>query len=403
MKHLKSKESANKSPVACPVCRSRDWSEFVVIKEVPIICNQLLLIREDAINVPRGDIRLGFCNCCGHVFNSAFDPGKIQYGQTYENSLHFSPHFREYAKSLAKKLIENHGLYRKDIVEIGCGNGDFLSLLCELGDNNGVGFDPSYDRDKTDNGPGGNFTVIPDFYSERYADYKSDFICCRHVLEHIHSPRDFIKRIRNAVGNRLSTSIYFEVPNVVFTLEGLGIWDLIYEHCNYFCEFSLKYLFNACFFKERDVRDAFGGQFLCIDAFPVEERFYPRAKKEQDIKEIVDYVQMFSEKYYSKLGAWKSKLNNMANSGKRIVIWGAGSKGVTFLNALKVGNEIEYVVDMNPRKSDMYVAGTGHKIVHPEFLRDYRPHTVIIMNPNYLEEIGNIIKEMKISSELILA
>jgi len=403
MKNVTSKESANRNSVACPVCQSRDWSEFVVLKEVPILCNQLLLTREDALSVPRGDIRLGFCSGCGHVFNSAFDPGKIDYSQTYENSLHFSPHFREYAKSLAKRLIENHELYRKDIVEIGCGKGDFLSLLCELGENNGVGFDPSYDRDKADKGLGGHFTVVPDFYSERYADYKADFICCRHVLEHIHSPRDFIKMIRRTVGNQVSTLIFFEVPNIMFTLEGLGIWDLIYEHGNYFSVFSLIYLFNACSFKEKDVKEVFGGQFLCIDALPVRERFHPQAKTKNDVKDIGDYVQTFSEKYYNKLEAWKSELDNMSNAGKRVVIWGAGSKGVTFLNALRARDEIEYVVDMNPRKNDMYIAGTGHKIVQPEFLRSYRPHIVIIMNPNYVEEIDNMMKEMGLSSDIIPA
>jgi SAM-dependent methyltransferase len=402
MKNLTSKELTNIDSVACPVCQSKDWSEFVVIKEVPVICNQLLLTREDALSVPRGDIRLGFCSYCSHVFNSAFEPGKIEYSQTYENSLHFSPHFREYAKSLAKRLIENHGLYRKDIVEIGCGKGDFLSLLCELGENNGVGFDPSYDRNKDSNRLGGPFTVVSDIYSERYADYKADFICCRHVLEHIYSPRDFIKMIRRTVGNRLGTSIFFEVPNIMFTLEGLGIWDLIYEHCNYFSELSLRYLFNTCSFKEKDVKEVFGGQFLCIDALPVEERFHSQAK-ENDVKNIMDYVQTFSEKYYGKLEEWKSELENMANAGKRVVIWGAGSKGATFLNALGVRDEIEYVVDINPRKNNMYVAGTGHKIVQPEFLRNFRPHTVIIMNPNYVEEIDNMIKVMGLSSDLIPA
>ena len=402
MKNPTSKKLTNIDSVVCPVCQSRDWSEFVVIKEVPVICNQLLLTREDALGVPRGDIRLGFCSCCGHVFNSAFDPRKIEYDQVYENSLHFSPHFQKYAKSLAKRLVKNHELYRKDIVEIGCGNGDFLSLLCELGQNNGVGFDPSYDGDNNSSRHGGHFTVIPDLYSERYADYKADFICCRHVLEHINSPRDFIEMIRRTVGNRLDTSIFFEVPNVMFTLEGLGIWDLIYEHCHYFSEFSLVYLFNACSFKENHVKEAFGGQFLYIDALPVKQRCHSQAKQ-KDVENILGCVQTFSEKYYGKLYAWKSELENMANAGKRVVMWGAGSKGVTFLNALGVRDEVEYVVDINPRKNDMYIAGTGHKIVQPEFLRNYRPHTVIIMNPNYVEEIANMMREMDLSSDLIPA
>ena len=36
------------------------------------------------------------------------------------------------------------GLRGKDIIEIGCGKGEFLLLLCEMGNNRGTGFDPGF-------------------------------------------------------------------------------------------------------------------------------------------------------------------------------------------------------------------------------------------------------------------
>ena len=43
-------------------------------------------------------------------------------------------------------------MHNKNIIEIGCGSGEFIKLLCELGNNKGIGFDPSYkeDRNKSD-------------------------------------------------------------------------------------------------------------------------------------------------------------------------------------------------------------------------------------------------------------
>jgi hypothetical protein len=83
------------------------------------------------------------------------------------------------------------------------------------------------------------------------------------------------------------------------------------------------------------------------------------------------------------------------------VVWGGGSKGVTFLNMLKAQHQIEYVVDLNPRKQGKYVAGTGQKIVPPEFLWEYRPDIVIVMNPIYENEIRQMLNELAIEPILM--
>jgi len=83
------------------------------------------------------------------------------------------------------------------------------------------------------------------------------------------------------------------------------------------------------------------------------------------------------------------------------VIWGAGAKGVTFLNTLNLRDQIEYAVDVNPRKHGMFIAGTGQQIVPPEVLRDYQPDVVIVMNPLYEHEIQQIAKNLGITIECV--
>jgi hypothetical protein len=85
------------------------------------------------------------------------------------------------------------------------------------------------------------------------------------------------------------------------------------------------------------------------------------------------------------------------------VVWGGGSKGVMFLNTLRPERGVEYMVDINPRKRGMYVAGTGQQIVSPEFLRAYRPDTVIIMNAIYGEEIRGQLDRLEVKAEILLA
>ena len=165
----------------CPVCSSGDVNVFFEIYAEPVHCNVLCQTRQSALSTRRGDIRLGFCECCGHIYNVAFDPGVMGYTEEYENSLHFSPSFQDYARQLAAKLVEKHGLFGKDVIEIGCGKGDFLMLLSELGVRSGVGFDSSYVKERQEKSDR-KITFIQDFYSERYSEYAGDMILSRHVL-----------------------------------------------------------------------------------------------------------------------------------------------------------------------------------------------------------------------------
>lgn len=385
----------------CPVCHSTNITVFVEISKVPILCNQICKSRIEAIQAPRADIRLGFCGVCGHIFNLAFEPNRMKYDQDYENSLHFSPYFQEYAKSLATRLLNRYNLYGKDIIEIGCGKGDFLLLLCEQGQNRGIGFDPSYVPKQPIHETDERVAFIKDFYSKKYSSYQADFICCQHVLEHIQYPCEFLTELRESIGNRFDTMIYFEVPNVIFTLRYFGIWDLIYEHCSYFSAGSLAYLLTSCGFKVYTCEKAFDGQFLFVEASPVAGLPNSNCNPWLDLERMANDVENFADRYQKKIMCWRSRFAEIERRKQRAVGWGAGSKGVTFLNTLKIQEQIEYVVDLNPNKHGNYVSGTGQKIVSPEFLLDYQPDIVIVMNPIYCDEIKMIIKKMNISTRVL--
>ncbi|UCC65345.1 MAG: methyltransferase domain-containing protein [Anaerolineae bacterium] len=385
----------------CTVCNAADIVLFFEMPQVPVHCNLLWPRRDQAISAPKGDIRLGFCQDCGHIFNLAFDPALMAYTQDYENSLHFSPRFQDYAESLARRLIERHDLYGKGIIELGCGKGDFLRLLCDLGGNRGFGFDPSYVPEHESEATAERITFIQDFYSERYASHEADFICCRHVLEHVQFPRDFLTGVRNSIGHRSETVVFFEVPNALFTLRDLGIWDLIYEHCSYFNASSLSRLFTLCGFNVHSITEAYDSQFLCIEALPGEGSTKAMDDFGNDMAAMACDVRAFADRYRSKLQAWQRNLARMVCLEQRVVIWGAGSKGVTFLNGLETRDLICYAVDINPRKQGMYLAGSGQQIVPPEFLPEYQPDVVIVMNPIYEDEIRQRIAQLGLTPRIV--
>ncbi|NEO35482.1 MAG: class I SAM-dependent methyltransferase [Moorea sp. SIOASIH] len=385
----------------CPVCASADLDVFFEMLAVPVYCNLLWRSRQTAQNCPKGDIKLGFCPSCGFISNLAFDSTKLGYSQDYENSLHYSARFQDYAQSLAAGLVKRHNLYNKNIIEIGCGKGDFLISLCELGNNRGVGFDPSYVPRSEHQQLQTQVKFVQDFYSQVYQEYQADLICCRHTLEHISNPADLLKPLRQAIGSRLNTVVFFEVPNALDTFRNLAVWDIIYEHCCYFAPSSLGQAFANAGFQVSEIKEAFGGQFLCLEAKPVHGEIPNTYGKPDEIEVLTQDIASFTARFQEKLESWQHKLTTIAQTGKKAVAWGAGSKGVTFLNLLKCQDVIDYIVDLNPRKQGKYVAGTGQEIVPPEFLQDYQPDLVIVMNPIYEEEIRQLCKNLGLTPELI--
>jgi len=357
--------------------------------------------QQDALSFTKGDIVLGFCEECGFISNIAFNPSLRDYSPIYEDQQCFSSTFNAFAQSLASRLVEKYDLHNKEILEIGCGKGDFLALLCELGNNSGVGIDPAYIKDRVNGKVLDRLTFIRDYYSERYADYHGDLICCRHTLEHIPNTAEFLSSVRRAIGDRLDTIVFFEVPDVTRVLRELAFWDIYYEHCSYFSQGSLARLFRSCQFDVIDISKDFGDQYILIEVKPVSRKAEKVHEPEESAKEMAKDVKYFATRCREKLDQWKNRLNELYADGRRVVVWGSGSKCVSFMSTLGVRDEIEYVVDINPFRHGKYLPGIGKKVMSPEILRKYKPDVVIVMNRIYKNEICQMLDDMGLAPEVI--
>lgn len=383
----------------CIACGETAAEVFFDLDRAPVLCNAPCASREEALHFPAGRIALAFCAHCGHVFNAAFDPGLLSYNQQYENSLHYSPCFDTYIRNLAAGLVERFGLRGKDIVEIGCGKGDFLALLCELGDNRGLGFDPSYEPGRVGPAAAGRLRIVRDLYGEAYAHLPCDFLCSRHTLEHLPAPAEFLKMIRRAAGER-SPAVFFEVPNALYTLRQKGIWDIIYEHVSYFWSLPLSKLFTRCGFTVRAVRATYGEQFLCLEASS-DSATDGHCWGGKELERVAADAASFGETFRSVTREAAALLENLEADRRRAVVWGAGSKGVMFLNLFKESPVLDCAVDINPNKQGKYIPGSGHRIVADDALRDSRPDVVLVMNPLYEGEIAKRLAELGVRAELV--
>jgi SAM-dependent methyltransferase len=377
---------------------------MIHIKHVPVFCNVLLDSRQKAVGAESGDIELVFCHTCAHVFNAALEASRMQYSPQYDNTLDYSPTFQKYTRELAHRLVSTYQLRGRDIIEIGCGQGDFLRLLAETGQNRCLGFDPSYDsrQDKSESSSH-RVSIVQDYYSEQYAQHRADFLVCRQVLEHIQKPTAFLKMIQRAGAGRADPVIFAEVPNAMYTLKEAGIWDLIYEHCSYFTALSLSRLFVEAGLDPLNIEKAFGGQYLCIEGRPADtNRSQTPAGSDLSLSDVENAATAFAANYRHTISKWDKMLAGMGRAGARAVVWGAGSKGITFLNVLPGAAAIDFVIDINPHKQGRYVPGTGQQVVSPDRLTDICPDAIIVMNPLYLDEIAQMISDLNLPREVRL-
>ena len=389
------------SDYVCPNCGNKGISIFYEVKNIPLNSCLLLSTQYQALTFPRGDVTLGFCETCGFISNIAFDPSKVDYSPVYEDQQCFSSKFNTFAQKLATHIVEKYDLHNKKIIEIGCGKGDFLASLCDIGQNKGIGIDPAYIDGRIQNAASEQLTFIRDFYSERYASYKGDLICCRHTLEHIPNTAEFVNIVRRSISDCLDTAVLFEVPDAARVLDELAFWDIYYEHCSYFSPGSLARLFRLCNFSITDLYREFDDQYLIIEAKPVTHRSRKKSILEEGVEELAEEVKYFSVHVKDKLTRWKSRLQKLETDKKRVAIWGSGSKCVAFMATLNVKDEIDCVIDINPYRQGKFLPGSGKQIMPPKFLKKLKPEITIVINPAYTNEIQQMLETMEVTTQII--
>jgi SAM-dependent methyltransferase len=381
---------------ACRLCGHGASREFLVRRGVPVHQNLILPTREAARAIPRGDLEMCVCETCGFVFNRAFDPSLLSYGEAYDNDQTCSPEFRAYLDALERRILVERGVRASVVVEVGCGNGAFLERLVrnpEIG-NTGHGFDPAY------RGPD---TAAEGRLRFRRAMYGPDcrvegvaVVICRHVVEHVPEPLALLEDVRGALEHAADPKLFFETPCVDWILQHRVVWDFFYEHCSLFSTRSLAFAFERAGFGVERVGHVFGGQYLWLEAGrPRGESVPPRAG------ETAALSASFSAHDGEVTNAWRRTIGSERRRGP-VALWGAGAKGVTLANLVDPDGElIDCVVDLNPRKQGNFLPGTGHPIVAPEALGPRGVVAAVPMNPNYRDENATILARAGLAVRLV--
>lgn len=369
---------------SCPVCDSKETLTVFKASGIPIYNLQMHRTRASALGVKRGDIHSLFCTRCLFAFNGAFDSKLMDYQVDYESNRGHSQMFVDYLNDLCRRMNRILKLDRKTVVEVGCGDGQFLKLLSRECECKGFGFDPSFRAA----GDEGDLRFSRSYFQPQKFAQSMDALIFRHVLEHQPSPSRFLKPLLPESGD---FDMYVEVPCWEWIVENNSINAFSYEHCSYYTEQSLNEAMRQLGLHSRLILRTFRKEYL--QYFGTNRTGRVRDSDPERKKELLIRG---TERFKENIRRISQELKAMLiKHSPRGVLWGAAGKGTTLLNVLGIDHRsLELVVDSNVRRHGTFIPGTGQKVIAPEELKTVRPEIIFLTNTAYRPEIERRVRPM---------
>lgn len=372
--------------ITCPICNATGCLFILKRERLPVFQNVVYDTEWEALNAPSAPFSLFTCAACGFSFNGEFDEKLVVYDARYDNDV-VSRIFEDYYRSLARILISKFNLYDGEVVDIGCGSGSFLRILCEMSPGiRGIGIDPRCNPTSDQ-----NLTLICDTFDPNYfEDRKIRLVLLRHVLDHIYKPMNFLSTLRAAIGQ---APLFVEVIDLDWIFDNQVFWDFCYEHCNYFTLGTLRSALTLASFEVVEQQRSFGDQYQWSICRTVAGAPNLTAGAAEHIYRALEY----SKTEASRL----QETEHIARRKSGFVLWGMSTKGVVLSNLLS-RKLLRGGVDMNPAKQGRFAPVSGLEIHPPQWLHSLGAgSTVVVMNPNYRDEVAKILQSVGVEKELL--
>ncbi|MFH1450802.1 MAG: class I SAM-dependent methyltransferase [archaeon] len=306
----------------------------------------------------------------------------IIYGESETSATSFSPSMIDHRKGQAERFVEYFNLKDKKVLEVGCGDGHFLSLLSELGAKP-FGIEPSKKAVQKCHEQGLSVEQGEVSGSSQLKDSPFEAFATIHVLEHVPDPNSFLQGIYNNLAK--GAGGFIEVPSLEKILEGKRFYDLVLDHLSYFTLGTLRFILEKNNFKVLDIRPDWEGEHIIAFVKKQEPGSIAPEKPREGLGSLSDWVRPLTKRI-------NEFVQDNLSQNKRVALWGAGNEGISLLAVTGVKG-IAYVVDSASYKQGRFTPVSHLPVVPPSALQTDPVSALIIAAPRYYHEIVKQVKQ----------
>jgi len=290
----------------------------------------------------------------------------VSYHREVIRATAFSAEMGEFRRRQFAEFVATHGLADKKVFEIGCGRGEYLTLMREAGTRAcGIEFAEPSVQVCLQAGLEVTRGYIEDDAPLPGAPYDAFF--CLNFLEHMPDPGTVLR----GLGANLAPKAVglMEVPNFDMILQQRLFSEFISDHLLYFTTDTLT---NALRLNGFDV----------LDCRPVWHDYILSATVRK--RGGID-LSCFGEQRARLRRELHAFVEDCGEGG--VAVWGAGHQALAMLALADLGEKIRYVVDSAPFKQSKFTPATHVPIVAPATLVSSPVSAVIVMAAAYSDEV----------------
>ncbi len=328
--------------------------------DVPANSSRYFPTRSDALRQPTGRVRVGWDTVGGFLHNELFDESLIRHDEHYYTSVVDLDRVLQVPTLEHLPQVLRHLPATPRVVDIGCGQGDFVDGVRSRFGLDAVGYDPVVRRPSS-------------YLFRRYWDETEevgDLYVLRCVLPHIPDPWAFLAQLARP-GKRSLALVEFQ--RLEWILDR-GIWyQVSHDHVNLFRseDFEARY----------DVVDS--GTFRDDEwAWVLVDPATARQPRQRDFDLADDVARLFEER--------SEFLSRAAAQDRPVAVWGAAGKGIVLAHALIASGARDVrAIDADPSRAGRFMEVSGLEVLGPADALDSLPPDalVLVSNPNHLDDV----------------
>jgi 2-polyprenyl-3-methyl-5-hydroxy-6-metoxy-1,4-benzoquinol methylase len=309
------------------------------------------------------------CSGCGLV-QLISEP--VPYYQEVIRASGFSEAMKNFRIMQFRELVQKYSLQNKKIIEIGCGRGEYLSLL-NLSGANAYGLEDS--EESVNYCVANGLKVSKGFVKnsdDKLKDEPFDAFCILSFLEHLPDPNETLKGIYNNLADNAVGLI--EVPNFDMILKNKLFSEFIGDHLFYFTKETLKITLALNGFEILEINDIWHNYIISAVI---------KKRQKLNLEDFYNYGERITKEISGFVACFETN---------KVAVWGAGHQALAIIAMSDLKGKIKYVVDSAIFKQGKYTPATHIPIVSPDLLISNPVEAIIVIAGSYSDEVVRIIQ-----------